>query len=42
MVVFGHKWLYSEKGGFIPAKWLYLDRSGCIRVKVDVFGQKWL
>ena len=42
MVVFGHNWLYSEKGGFIPERWLYLDKSGCIRAKVNVFGQKWM
>ena len=42
MVVFGYNWLYSEKGGFIPARWLSLDKSGCIRAKVDVFGQKWM
>ena len=42
MVVFGHKWLYSDKNGCIPLKWLYLGKSNCIREKVVVFGQNWL
>ena len=42
MVVFSHKWLYSEKSGCIPAKSLYLDKSGCIQAKVVVFGQNLL
>ena len=39
---------YSRKRGNILAKWLYSGKvvvygqSGCIRAKVDVFGQKWL
>ena len=46
MVVFGQKWLYSSRGGFIPAKWLYsvkvvvLGQGGCIRSKRVVFGIK--
>ena len=31
-----------SRTGFILAKWLYSDKSGCIRVKVVVFGQKLL
>ena len=41
MVVFGQKWLYSDKSGCIRAKvalfrqmWLYLGKSGCNRVKL--------
>ena len=33
MVVFGQKWLYSGKSGFIWAKLLSLDESCCIRAK---------
>ena len=35
MVVFGQKWLYSDKSSFIP-------ESGCIRGKVVVFDQMWM
>ena len=42
MVVFGHKWLYSDQSGNTPATWLYLGKSNCIRKKVVVFGQNWL
>ena len=34
VVVFGKKWLQSEKICCIPARWLYSD-------KVVVFGPKW-
>ena len=40
--MFGHKWLYSDKKGCIPAKWLYLSKSNCNREKVVVFGENWL
>ena len=36
------KWLYLGKSGFIRAKLDIFVLSGCIRVKVVVFGQKWL
>ena len=32
--------LNSEKVVVVWKKWLYTDKSGCIRVKVVVFGQK--
>ena len=53
MTVFGQKWLYSGKYGFIRLKLLYLEKScirsklmylgkgGCFRGKVDVLGKKW-
>ena len=40
--------VYSDKSGCVLAKWLYsckvvvFVQSGCIRVKMVVFGQKWL
>ena len=48
MVVFGQKWLYSGKSGFIRAKRSFLGKIGCIfekslsSGKVDEFGQKCL
>ena len=39
MLVFGKKWFYSEKSGFIRAKWLYSINSGCIGAIVVVFEQ---
>ena len=42
MVLFGQKWLYSEKSGCIRAKLVVFVQSGCIWAKVVVFGQKWL
>ena len=42
VVVFGQKWLYSDKDGFIPAKRFYSGKSGCDRAKVVVFWQKCL
>ena len=48
MVVFGQKWLYSNKSGCIRAKVVVVVRIGCIRTKwlhsdkVVVFGQKLL
>ena len=42
MVVFGQKWLYSGKSGFIRAQ-VVLFRQKCLYLgKVVVFGQKWL
>ena len=47
MVVFGQKWLYSGKSGFIRAKVVVFGQCGCIRAKclysekVIAFGQKW-
>ena len=35
VVVFGQRWLYSNKSGCI-------QKSGCVRVKVVVFGEEWL
>ena len=31
LVVFGKKWLYSDKSGCIRAKVVVLGQSGCIR-----------
>ena len=48
MVVFGQKWLYSDKvfvlgkSSCSRANWLCLGKSGCIRAKVDVSRQKLL
>ena len=42
MVLFGQKWLYSEKSGCIRAKQVVFVQSGCYWEKVVVFGQKWL
>ena len=42
VVVFGQKWLYSNKSGFIRENLDIFVLSGCTRVKVVVFGQKWL
>ena len=48
VVVFGQKWLYSDKvvvfgqSGCIRARWLFLRKSCCFRAKVVVIGQKWL
>ena len=42
IVVFGQKWLYSGKSGFIRAKVVVFRESGCIRAKAVVFEQKWL
>ena len=39
--MFGQKWLYSGKIGFIQAK-IVFGQSGCIRAKVVLFLQKWL
>ena len=40
--LFGQKWLYLGKSGFIRAKQAVFGQSGCIRAKVFVFGQNWL
>ena len=42
MVVFGQKWLFSDKVGCIQAKVVVFGQSSSIRAKVFVFGQKWL
>ena len=31
LVVFGQKWLYSDKSGCIRAKVVVLGQSGCVR-----------
>ena len=31
--VFGEKWLYSGKCGYIPSNSLYLGKSGCARAE---------
>ena len=48
VVVFGQKWLYWDKSGYIRVKGLLYSgkvavfgQSGGIRTKVVVFGQKW-
>ena len=51
MVLFGRKWLYSNKVVFrqkllysakvvvFGRKWFYSDKNGCIKANVVVFGQ---
>ena len=38
VVVFARKLMYSGKSGFNRSRLLYLGKSGCIRIKVVVFG----
>ena len=42
MIVFGQKWFYSGKSGYIGAKVVAFGQSCYIRAKEVVFGQKWL
>ena len=49
VVVFGEKWLYSGKIGWLRAKvvvfgqkWLCSGKSGCIRAKLPPYRSKWL
>ena len=42
VVVFGQKWLYSDRSSCIRSWWLYFCKCGCIRAKEVVFGPKWL
>ena len=39
MVVFGQKWLYSDKSVCVRSNMVGFGESGCIRAKVVVFGQ---
>ena len=39
MVVYGQKWIYSGKSGFIWAKVVVFEHGGCIWAKLNEFGQ---
>ena len=40
MVVFGQKWLFSDKSGCIRAKEAVIGQSGSIRANLVVLGQR--
>ena len=39
MVVYGQKWIYSGKSGFIRAKVVIFEHGGCMWAKLNEFGQ---